>query len=231
MFETTNHHQPVEQRQRNCQFLLLRANQHQNQDLAKTKLFISQPGDEDCEWLVFRRCYQRWSCCCLKVINLILTIELQWDLCSMPRASSMLAKLTSIDGYWIGIDILLIWLLSMVINIYGYYLWIYAYTIVTTTAYYPKIESSESELFTKRRRVKDLFELQPQMFRHPVLRREPWMVPWVTGSMWKNSAINLKLVLTLFNLWRCFKYSLKISHICSEWSELWTIENPYIKYY
>ena len=40
MFETTNHHQPVEQRQRNCQFLLLRANQHQNQDLAKTKLFI-----------------------------------------------------------------------------------------------------------------------------------------------------------------------------------------------
>jgi hypothetical protein len=24
------------------------------------------------------------------------------------------------------------------------------------------------------------------MFRHPVLRREPWMVPWVTGSMWKT---------------------------------------------
>ena len=101
----------------------------------------------------------------------------------MPRASSMLAKLTSIDGSRIGIDILLIWLLSMVINIYGYYLWIYAYTDFHNHSLLSKDRKLRVRTFTKRRRVKDLFEVQPQMFRHPVLRREPWMVPWVTGSM------------------------------------------------
>ena len=82
-------------------------------------------------------------------------------------------------------------------------------------------------LVKKRRRGEDLFKLQSRLFRHPVLRRrESWRVPWVTGSMWKNSAINLRLVPTLFNLRRCFKYSETISHIFSEWSEPWNYRKP-----